>query len=128
LSGVTDILQLIPGGPATDAGNQVGGDGGIGGGGGGNAGSKGDKNFDGTRGIGNNGGTNGYLASFELGSTPITFPDGTSLPRTLSDETVLHLAAGGLMGYYSTTGGRYWDGQSGNIAGVMFYYQVPPIS
>ncbi len=128
LSGFTNILQLIPGGPATDAGNQVGGDGGIGGGAGGNAGSKGNKNFDGTRGTGNNGGTNGYLASFELGSTPITFPDGTELPRTLEDGTVLHLASGGLMGYYSDTGDRYWDGQSGNPAGVMFYYQVPPIS
>jgi len=118
LSGVTDILQLIPGGPAQDAGNQNGGNGGRGGGAGGNAGSKGNKTFDfdidGTPGIGNNGGTNGYLASFDLGSTSITFADGTSA----------NLASGGLMGYYSTTGDKYYNGQSGNNAGVMFYYQV----
>ena len=83
--------------------------------------------YDGTKFIASDG--NGFgggdtANAFNVVSTTQIFSDGTSLPRKLDNGTLLQLAQGGIAGYYSTNGKKYYNGQSGNNAGVMFYYQV----
>jgi len=134
------LFKLRPGGPGVKGSGQQGGLGGSGGGAGGGGGGRGPitsykngaggpaGNDTGTGFSANNGngwpGYPDYNVNFDVPSTNQTFSDGTSLPRTLTNGAVLKLAAGGIPSYYSTTGKKTYNSQSGNIAGVMFYYKV----
>jgi hypothetical protein len=132
-------------------GGGGGGDGGRGGGAGGNGGYKGDRysnNSSYSNGAGGTAGKdsgNGFMAydgnnfiasdgngyngddtdnAFNVVSTKQIFSDGTSLPRKLDNGILLQLGQGGIAGYYSTNEREYYNGQSGNIAGVLFCYKV----
>ena len=126
------VFTLRSGGPGgigiLGSGKGKGGPGGSGGGAGGNGGDQG-SNYNYTPGVGGPDGTdsgNGFSANSGngyngLGQYYINY-NVVSTKQIFSDGTTANLASGGMSGRFYDY--EYFNGQSGNTAGVMFYYKV----
>lgn len=130
--------SLKPGSKGTNGSNTTtiaGGSGGNGGGAGGNGGSKGSVSgatdgAGGNAGLDSGNGFTAYNGTNFIASDGNGYPGSTSNPfnfvstkQIFADGTSANLASGGIAGYYNTSENTYYNGQSGNLAGVMFYFK-----